>query len=100
MQKGIVKMECEIDANRDITKIITRLRTCHFGSMKINIGGTRTYRKCRNCPEEELSPEHVIACPAILVALHNLGEYPFRGDLYSGKNVDLARVVLQTHGLI
>ena len=32
---------CEIDANREITKTITRLRTGHFGGMKINADNIR-----------------------------------------------------------
>ena len=35
----------EINANREITKTITRLRTAHFDGMKINIENTRTYVK-------------------------------------------------------
>ena len=37
-----------------------------------------------------LSTEHVFACPAILAALQNLGEYPLQGVLYSGKIAYLA----------
>ena len=56
---------CEIDANREITKTITRLRIDHFGGMKINADNTRTYLKCRSCSDEELSPTHVVNCTAI-----------------------------------
>ena len=35
----------EINANREITKTITRLRTAHFDGIKINIENTRTYVK-------------------------------------------------------
>ncbi|GFY56003.1 hypothetical protein TNIN_160841 [Trichonephila inaurata madagascariensis] len=34
---------CEIDSHREIPKTITRLRTGHFGSMKINVDNRRTY---------------------------------------------------------
>ncbi|GFX56213.1 hypothetical protein TNCV_1631421 [Trichonephila clavipes] len=51
---------------------------------------TRTYVKCRYCPDEEIAPSPNFNCPAILASLQNIGEYPFDADLYKENIVMLA----------
>ncbi|GFX59894.1 hypothetical protein TNCV_4984071 [Trichonephila clavipes] len=40
--------------------------------MKIDRDDRRTYRKCDNCPETELTPVHIFDCSIILAALHEI----------------------------
>ena len=56
---------CDIDAKREITKTVPKLRTDDFAGMKINADSTSIYVKCRNRPKEELSS--VLLYPHIFV---------------------------------
>ena len=91
---------CEINANPEITKTITRLRTGHFRGMKIKRDGSRTYRPCSNCDDIPLTPKHIFDCPAILRSLALLGVFSPPVSLYSDNIKELASCVLHTHGQI
>ena len=91
---------CKIDANREITKSITRLRTGHFGDMKMTADNTRTYVKFRNCSDKEISLCYIFSCPAMLAILQNIGAYPFGDNLYIENIVEVARAVTKVHGSI
>ena len=83
----------EIDANREITKTITRLRT----GMKINAGNIRTFVKCQY---EKLSPSLENSCPPVQAILQNIGAYSFDCNLYTENIVVLARTVTKAHGSV
>ncbi|GFX59818.1 hypothetical protein TNCV_1778571 [Trichonephila clavipes] len=63
---------CNISGDRLITEIIPRLRAGHYRGMKINWDG-KTYRKCDNCSDTELTPALIFDCPAILAAVKKCG---------------------------
>ena len=90
----------QIVAIIEIKKTVTRLRTGHFGGMKINAGNIRIYVKYRNCHYEKLSPTHIFSSPSVQDILQNIGAYSFDGTLYTENIVDLARTITKAHGSI
>ncbi|GFS83968.1 hypothetical protein NPIL_156571 [Nephila pilipes] len=88
------------NANREIVKTTTGLETGHFDGMKINADHTRTYKKCRNCPEKGLTPEYIFTCLSVLASSQRLGEFPFEGEMYCDTIVELAGTVMHAHGSI
>ena len=55
-----------LNCNRTIASIITRLRTKHMKGLKISTDGQRSYTNtCPNCPDLQLSPQHVFDCSTI-----------------------------------
>ncbi|XP_042899089.1 uncharacterized protein [Parasteatoda tepidariorum] len=55
----------DFDCSRILTSTITRLRTNHFKGMKILPNEIRTYIPCKNCTEVQLTPDHILECPAL-----------------------------------
>ncbi|UYV60677.1 hypothetical protein LAZ67_1001850 [Cordylochernes scorpioides] len=75
------------NAVRELTTTISRIRTGHFKGMKINPDMTRSYRKCNNCHNNQLTPEHIY--PAILAALYMTDINP-EEDIHMDKAPQLA----------
>ncbi|UYV63554.1 hypothetical protein LAZ67_2004645 [Cordylochernes scorpioides] len=50
---------CNLNINRELTTIISRIRTGHYKGMKINPDMTRSYRNCNNCYNTQLTPDHI-----------------------------------------
>ena len=68
--------------------------------MEVNVDNTRTYVKCRNYSDKELSLSHIFIRLALLAILQNIRAYPFTGDLYTENIGELARAVTKTHSFI
>ncbi|GFU92614.1 hypothetical protein TNCV_4795421 [Trichonephila clavipes] len=62
-----------INSNRAIALIITRLRTKHVKGMKISTDGQSYTNHCTNYPYVQLSPQHILNCPAIQARLFKIG---------------------------
>ncbi|GFU16270.1 hypothetical protein TNCV_4422251 [Trichonephila clavipes] len=85
----------DLNCNRVISTTVARLRTRDFKGMKISPDGQRIYNTCPNCPDIQLSPNHIFNCPSILAKFHNIDLNPTHYQLlYSLKVVDIARAVL------
>ncbi|GFX59967.1 RNase H domain-containing protein [Trichonephila clavipes] len=71
----------DFDRSRNLTSIIARLRTGHFKGMKISSDKTRTYIPCKNCTEAQLTPDHILECPALTPHIIRLGMVPLASEL-------------------
>ncbi|GFV50050.1 hypothetical protein TNCV_2354351 [Trichonephila clavipes] len=71
----------DFDCSRNLTSIIARLRTSHFKGMKISSDKTRTYIPCKNCTEAQLTPNHILECPALTPHIIRLGMVPLASEL-------------------
>ncbi|GFV01450.1 DUF4817 domain-containing protein [Trichonephila clavipes] len=71
---------------------ITRLRTGHFSGWEIDRNGRRTYWNFDNCPNTELTPAHIFDCPAILIALQEMGALFLSTHLYEDNIEQIARI--------
>ncbi|GFT96243.1 uncharacterized protein TNCV_3906831 [Trichonephila clavipes] len=90
---------------RNLTSIIARLRTGHFKGMKISSDKTRTYIPCKNCTEAQLTPDHILECPALTPHIIRLGMAPLSSELrevlYSADDAPkLAEAVQRAHDII
>ena len=85
----------EISTNRTLTSTLTRLRTGHFRGMKVHKYGTRTFFHRKNCPDTELTPEHLFNCSAILAKLQQISDNPW-ADLYKENCLRIADAVHRT----
>ncbi|GFU59519.1 hypothetical protein TNCV_3365441 [Trichonephila clavipes] len=56
--------------------LLPRLRTGHFKGMTISSDKTRTYIPCKNCTEAQLTPDHILECPALTPPIIRLGMVP------------------------
>ncbi|GFX49305.1 RNase H domain-containing protein [Trichonephila clavipes] len=94
----------DFDCSRNLTSIIARLRTGHFKGMKISSDITRTYIPCKNCPEAQLTPDHILECPALTPHIIHLGMVPLASDLrevlHSADAPRLAEAVQKAHDII
>lgn len=48
-----------LNCNRIVSYTIDKLRTNHLKGLKISLDGQRSYNICLQCPENELSPDHI-----------------------------------------
>ncbi|GBM94224.1 hypothetical protein AVEN_33878-1 [Araneus ventricosus] len=55
----------KINEDRNMKEAITRLRTSHFRSMRIDVKCVKTYAQCSHCPDTELPPSYIFDCPAV-----------------------------------
>ncbi|GFX52496.1 RNase H domain-containing protein [Trichonephila clavipes] len=94
----------DFDCSRNLTSIIARLRTGHFKGMKISSDKTRTYIPCKNCTEAQLTPDHILECPALTPHIIRLGMVPLASEqrevLYSADAPRLAEAVQRAHDII
>ncbi|GFX20248.1 hypothetical protein TNCV_1438071 [Trichonephila clavipes] len=94
----------DFDCSRNLTSIIARLRTGHFKGMKISSDKTRTYIPCQNCTEAQLTPDHILECPALIPHIIRLGMVPLASELrevlYSADAPRLAEAVQRAHDII
>ncbi|GFV93966.1 hypothetical protein TNCV_3573191 [Trichonephila clavipes] len=71
--------------------------------MKISSDKTRTYIPCKNCTEAQLTPDHILECPALTPHIIRLGMVPLalelREVLYSADAPRLAEAVQRAHGI-
>ncbi|GFU21727.1 hypothetical protein TNCV_3123271 [Trichonephila clavipes] len=81
----------DFDCSRNLTSIIARLRTGHFKGMKISSDKTRTYIPCKNCTEAQLTPDHILECPALTPHIIRLGMVPLASELCEVLYRDLRR---------
>ncbi|GFU15274.1 hypothetical protein TNCV_4989101 [Trichonephila clavipes] len=94
----------DFDCSRNLTSIIARLRTGHFKVMKISSDKTRTYIPCKNCTEAQLTPDHILECPALSPHIIRLGMVPLASELrevlYSADATRLSEAVQRAHDII
>ncbi|GFW86859.1 ribonuclease H [Trichonephila clavipes] len=94
----------DFDCSRNLTSIIARLRTGHFKGMKISTDKTRTYIPCKSCTEDQLTPDHILECPALTPHIIRLGMVPLASELsevlYSADAPRLAEAVQRAHDII
>ncbi|GFX19497.1 hypothetical protein TNCV_2074061 [Trichonephila clavipes] len=94
----------DFDCSRNLTSIIARLRTGHFKGMKISSDKTRTYIPFKNCTEAQLTPDHILECPALTPHIIRLGMVPLASELhevlYSADAPRLAEAVQRAHDII
>lgn len=86
----------QLDVSRKTATTITRLQMKHYKNMKISPDGTKTYQGCSNCPDIELTPDHVFDCPAVTAVMHSLN-YPGHEDLYSDLAANIAEIIQKHH---
>ncbi|GFX93427.1 hypothetical protein TNCV_1093671 [Trichonephila clavipes] len=72
--------------------------------MKISFDKTRTYTPCKNFTEAQLTPDHILECPALTPHIIRLGMVPLasklREVLYSAVAPRLPEVVQRAHDII
>ncbi|GFW72210.1 RNase H domain-containing protein [Trichonephila clavipes] len=94
----------DFDCSRNLTSIIARLRTGHFIGMKISSDKTRTCIPCKNFTEVQLTPDHILECPALTPHIIRLGMVPLASELreviYSADTQRLAEAVQKAHDII
>ncbi|GFV44015.1 RNase H domain-containing protein [Trichonephila clavipes] len=94
----------DFDCSRNLTSIIARLRMDHFMGMKISSDNTRTYILFKNCTQTQLTPDHILECPALTPHIIRLGMVPLalelREVLYSADAPRLVEVVQRAHAII
>ncbi|GFW11610.1 hypothetical protein TNCV_42451 [Trichonephila clavipes] len=49
--------------------------------MKISSDKTKTYILCKNCTEAQLTPDHILECPALTPHIIRLGMVPLASEL-------------------
>ncbi|GFW39255.1 RNase H domain-containing protein [Trichonephila clavipes] len=85
---------------RIITSTIARLRTEHLKGMKIHPDKTRSYIQYKHCPDLQLTPNHILECPAVATKLLKMGMVPLRDSLwellYSSDAPRIAEAVIKT----
>ncbi|GFY15424.1 hypothetical protein TNCV_1572351 [Trichonephila clavipes] len=90
----------EFDCPRIITSTIARFRTEHLKGMKIHSDKTRSYVRCKHCPDLQLTPNHILECPTVATKLLNMGMVPLRDSLreilYSPDAPKIAEAVIKT----
>lgn len=60
----------EVNCSKNLSFVIARFRTGHLKGMKISPeNASRSYPICRNCPQTQLTPEHLFNYQAILASL-------------------------------
>ena len=57
------------------------------------------YCHCKNCPDTELTPEHLFNCPANLAKLQQISDSPW-ADLYKENGLHIVDAVRRTLGPI
>ncbi|GFX55734.1 hypothetical protein TNCV_3428051 [Trichonephila clavipes] len=91
----------DFDCSKNLTSIIARLRTGHFKGMKISSDKTRT---CIPCTEAQLTPDHILECPALTPHIIRPGMVPLASELrevlYSADAPRLAEVIQRAHDII
>ena len=94
----------DFDYPRILTSTIARLRTGHFKGMRILSEKTKIYIPCKNCTEAQLTPDHILECPALTSYILQLGLVPLalelREVLFSRVVLELAAAVLKVHEAI
>ncbi|GFS51658.1 RNase H domain-containing protein [Trichonephila clavipes] len=92
----------EFDCLRIITSTIARLRTEHLKGMKIHPHKTRSYVQCKQCPDLQLTPNHILECPTVATKLLKMGMVPLRDSLreilYNPDAPRIAKAVIKTFG--
>ncbi|GFT40100.1 hypothetical protein TNCV_2171151 [Trichonephila clavipes] len=72
--------------------------------MKISSDKTRTYIPCKNCTEAQLTPDHILECPALTPHIIRLGMGPLASELrevlYSADAPRIAKAVQRAHDII
>nr|XP_042905704.1 uncharacterized protein LOC122270829 [Parasteatoda tepidariorum] len=71
----------DFDCSRILTSTITRLRRNHFKGMKILPDKIRTYIPYKNCTDIQLTPDHILECPALTPYVLQLGMAPLASEL-------------------
>nr|XP_042896382.1 protein lev-9-like [Parasteatoda tepidariorum] len=71
----------DFDCSRILASTITRLRTNHFKGMQILPDKIRTYIPCKNCTDIQLTPDHILQCPALTPYVLQLGMVPLASEL-------------------
>ncbi|GFT50917.1 RNase H domain-containing protein [Trichonephila clavipes] len=86
---GLRKKWClpELNLDRIVTNIISRMRTGHMRRMEIMSDGSRTYTECSHCPGVQLDPRHLFKCMSVASNLFNIDPTCCRGTLYTNKVV-------------
>ncbi|GFV61328.1 hypothetical protein TNCV_445441 [Trichonephila clavipes] len=87
-------LEAIIKGDRNITSAINVL----LESMKILSDKTRSYIPCKNSTEAQLTPDHILECPALTPHIIPLGMVPLA--LESADAPRLAEVVQRAHDII
>ncbi|GFW95982.1 hypothetical protein TNCV_4174091 [Trichonephila clavipes] len=94
----------DFDCYRNLTSIIARLSTGQFKGMKISSNKTRTCIPCKNCTEAQVTPDHILECPALTPHIIRLGMVPLASELrevlYSADAPRLAEAVQRAHDTI
>ncbi|GFV91626.1 hypothetical protein TNCV_4761911 [Trichonephila clavipes] len=68
----------DFDSPRIIASTITKLRIQHYKNIKVHPVETRSYIRCKNCPEiQQLKPKHIFEIPAFTPRTLKFGLNPF-----------------------
>ncbi|GFV34528.1 hypothetical protein TNCV_1448341 [Trichonephila clavipes] len=68
--------------------------------MQIHRDKTRSYVQCKNCPDLQLTPNHILECSTVATKLLKMGMVPLRDSLreilYSPDAPRIAEAVIKT----
>ncbi|GFS77846.1 hypothetical protein TNCV_3031721 [Trichonephila clavipes] len=66
----------------------------HVKGMKISTDGQRSYTNhCPNCPNVQLSPQHILSCPATQTRIFKISSKDQDDLIFSDKAVEVAEAV-------
>ncbi|GFW71446.1 RNase H domain-containing protein [Trichonephila clavipes] len=90
----------EFDCPRVVASTVVGLRAEHLGGMGIHPDRTGSCVQCGHCPDLQLTPNHILECPAVATELLKMGMVPL-GDslrelLYSPDAPRMAEAVIKT----
>ncbi|GFT05419.1 hypothetical protein TNCV_124211 [Trichonephila clavipes] len=84
-----------LTSNRTIRSIKTRLRTEYVKGMKISTDRQRSYtNNCSKFPNVQLSPQHILSCPAIQARLFKICPKDPDYLIFSDKAVEVVKADL------
>ncbi|GFQ90831.1 hypothetical protein TNCT_107431 [Trichonephila clavata] len=92
-QRFIKRIVPEINCARNLSSTIARLHTDRFKGMKISPDNSRSYLICRNCPQTQLTSDHILNCKALFASFFKLDESP-RDILYRPQAPDQTSLVI------
>ncbi|GFX76964.1 hypothetical protein TNCV_2258271 [Trichonephila clavipes] len=89
----------ELNCPRNLSSTVERLLKGHFKRMEISPDNSRSSPISRNCPQSQLTPDHVFDCKAILASVFEFHASP-RDTFYCTQAPDMDSLVIGAFGPI
>ncbi|GFV11413.1 hypothetical protein TNCV_1046321 [Trichonephila clavipes] len=106
IRNGETNISCDIITlleelhNKRKSCILQWMHMSTLRGMKIHTDKTRLYVQCKQCPDLQLTPNHILECPTVVTKLLKMGMVPLRDSLrellYSPDAPRIAEAVIKT----